>query len=379
MTLSIRQPTLERDRPADPADTEEASGELRVNPFLHLEADRIYDPLADRSLTESDRAWGPLRGLVSGALDPGALEPELRDRMSREGWLRPVGEDLSREYRLKYVSLEAHTVCNQGCYFCPVRYDPREAYFMPTEQYEDIVRQLTAHRDTIEAVFMINYNEPTADKRFVDQVRTLREAGLPPGTLTNGTGLTPKRVDALVELGGLRFLSINLSTLDKERYAVDREGDHLELVMRNLEHAKDLPVAEEMDIVVLGKGDDVHRRDFEEIRTHFEGSRFHVKYFEVMDRAGYLQIGLSARNKTLCGCDNVGSRPLQHLHITPYGECLLCCEDYDGKYVVGDLRDESLDEVLRGDRFALMRRWVYGLESAPDDFICRSCVFARTQ
>lgn len=379
MSLSIRQPRLDRDQPAEPPRREEASGELRVNPFLHVEADRVYDPLTDRAVTDADPGWGPLRGLLADVVTPAGLEPEVRARLAREGWLVSTEEDVARQYRLKYVSLEAHTVCNQGCYFCPVAYDPREAYFMPTEQYDDIVRQLTAYRDTIESVFMINYNEPTADKRFVDQVRTLREAGLPPATLTNGTGLTPKRVDALAEIGGLRFLSINLSTLDKERYSKDRQGDHLDLVMRNLEYAKDRPVAEDMDIVVLGKGDDVHRSDYEEIRRHFAGSRFNVKFFEVMDRAGYLQIGLSTRNKSLCGCDNVGSRPLQHLHINPYGKCLLCCEDYDENYVVGDLAEESLDQVLTGDRFALMRRWVYGLEDAPDDFICRSCVFSRTR
>jgi molybdenum cofactor biosynthesis enzyme MoaA len=270
-------------------------------------------------------------------------------------------------------------VCNQGCYFCPVATDPREAYFMPTEQYEDILDQLAEHRATIEAVFMINYNEPTADKRFVEQVRAIKRRGLPPATLTNGTGLTPKRVDELVAMGGLRFLSINLSTLDRERYSADRQGDHLDLVLRNLDYAKDRPVAQEMDMVVLGKGDDVHRADFEEITRRFAGSRFNVKYFEVMDRAGYLQIGLSTRNKTLCGCDNIGPRPLQHIHITPHGKCLLCCEDYDERYVVGDLNTHSVDEVLSGPAIATMRRWVYGLEESPADFICRSCIFARTR
>ena len=252
---------------------------------------------------------------------------------------------------------------------------------MPTELYERIVGELAAYRDTVEAVFMINYNEPTADKRFVDQVRAIRAAGLPPAVLTNGTGLTPRRVDALVELGGLRFLSINLSTLDRERYRKERGGDHLELVLRHLDYAKDRPVAEQMDMVVLGTGNEAHKRDFEEISRRFAGSRFTVKYFEVMDRAGYLQIGLkpAAPNQRLCGCENVGSRPLQHIHITPQGKCVLCCEDYDAKYVVGDLTRESVHEVLTGPAMALMRRWAYGIEEAPGDFICRGCTFALTR
>jgi hypothetical protein len=244
--------------------------------------------------------------------------------------------------------------------------------------YERIVGELSAYRSTIEAVFMINYNEPTADPRFVDQVRTIRRAGLPPGVLTNGTGLTPGRVDALLEAGGLRFLSINLSTLDREKYAKDRGQDQLQLVLKNLDYAKDKALAEQMDMVVLGTGDARHKSDFAEISERFAGSRFDVKYYEVMDRAGHVQIGMRPEvpRTKLCGCENIGSRPLQHLHITPHGQCVLCCEDYDEKHVVGDLTHESVTEVLTGSRFALLRKWVYGIEEAPADFICRGCVFS---
>jgi pyruvate-formate lyase-activating enzyme len=352
-----------------------------LNPFLHLLDDRVYDPLSDRTCRAGEPGYERLRALAAGALAVGALGAGERDELLAQGWLLAGGLEPATRFRLKYVSLEAHTVCNQACYFCPVSVAPREDYFMPTELYERILGELAVYRDSIEALFMINYNEPTADRRFVDQVRAIRAAGLPPAVLTNGSGLTPERIDALVEMGGLRFLSINLSTLDRERYRRDRGGDHLGLVLRNLEHARDRVIAEQMDIVVLGTGNDDHRRDFAAIAERFAGSRFEVKYFEVMDRAGYLQIGLRppVPHQRLCGCDNVGSRPLQHLHITPQGKCVLCCEDYDAKYVVGDLTRQSVDEVLAGPAMALMRRWVYGLEEAPDDFICRGCTFALTR
>ena len=57
---------------------------------------------------------------------------------------------------------------------------------------------------------------------------------------------------------------------------------------------------------------------------------------------------------------------------------VLCCEDYDEKYVVGDLTTSSVADVLAGPELARLRRWVYGLEEAPDDFICRKCVFAQS-
>jgi MoaA/NifB/PqqE/SkfB family radical SAM enzyme len=348
--------------------------ELRVNPFLHVGDDRVYNPLTDRTMMAGEPGYAALRELLAGAREP---LPE-DEALSAAGWLLPADQDPSVRFLLKYVSLEAHTVCNQSCYFCPVSVAPRESYFMPTDLYERIVGQLAAYRETIEAVFMISYNEPTLDRRFVDQVRAIRAAGLPPAALTNGTGLTPARADALVELGGLRFLSVNLSTLDGEKYRTDRGGNHLDLVLRNLDHCKDLPVAEQMDMVVLGTGDEQHRSDFGAISQRFAGSRFNVKYFVVNDRAGYLRIGQFAKHarKRLRGCDLVGSRPLQHLHINPRGQCILCCQDYQETEVVGDLTVSTIDEVLRGPALARMRRWVYGMEEAPASFICRSCKFA---
>jgi wyosine [tRNA(Phe)-imidazoG37] synthetase (radical SAM superfamily) len=357
----------------------ETTADAVIHPLLHVEEGRVYHPLTDRQLVPGDEDYEVVRALAEGRAEAAALETDCAEALRRAGWLMDAAHDPSREHLLKVVSLEAHTVCNQSCFFCPVSVAPRDAHFMPTELYEEIVRQLGAYRDTIDAVFMISYNEPTVDKRFLDQVRAIRAAGLPPAVLTNGSGLTPQRIDALVEMGGLRYLSINLSTVDRERYRATRGGDHLATVLRHLDHAKDLPVSEQMEIVVLGTGDEAHREDFAALEERFAGSRFTVKSYEVMDRAGYLQIGNSVPphdGRSLCGCDNVGSRPLQHLHITPHGRCVLCCEDYDEKYVVGDLTRQTVAEVLEGPALALMRRWIYGIEKAPDDFICNRCVFA---
>lgn len=352
-----------------------------ANAFLHIGRDRVYNPLTDRTLLETDPLYGDLRRVLGAQAVAEELEPTTAARLVEDGWLVASDLDLSRSYHLKYVSLEAHTVCNQACYFCPVSIAPREPYFMPTELYRSIVDQLGAWRETIEAVFMINYNEPTADKRFLDQVRMIREAGLPPAVLTNGTGLTPPRVDALVEMGGLRFLSVNISTVDRQRYRETRGEDHLELVLRHLDYAKDKPLAERMDMIVLGTGDETHARDFEEIAARFAGSRFDVSKHRVMDRAGLMPIGARPPkpHAKLRGCENVGSRPLQHLHITPHGRCVLCCEDYHEKHLVGDLTLSTVAEVLTGPEVAKLRRWVYGLDEAPGDFMCRQCVFARTR
>ncbi len=343
---------------------------LKTNPFLHIDADRVYNPLTDRALVPGDAAYERFRAFEAKAFDDAELE--------RDGWIVRNGADLSRNHHLRIVSLEMMTTCNQKCYFCPVSIAPREDETMSEELFARIVEELKAF-PAIESVFLQSYNEPTLDRRFLEHVRTLHDAGLPVAVLSNGSGFTPAKTDALLANSPLRYLCINLSTLDPERYKQDRGEDHLRAVLRNVDYMQDKRVAQLMKIVVLGTGNATHSEDFAAIRDRYAGSMFEVEQHVVMDRAGWLDIGLKAaeRNRPLRGCDNVGSRPLQHLHITPRGRCVLCCEDYDEKYVVGDLRESSIREVLEGDELAKLRRWIYGLEESPEDFMCRDCVFAR--
>jgi pyruvate-formate lyase-activating enzyme len=351
-----------------------------IEPYLHLDPDRIYNPLTDRTLCEGETGYFELRRLHAGELSIDELTDWLKSGLIEKNWLIAENADLSNRFFLKYVTLEATTACNQSCYFCPVSINPREHYSMPMETYEIIVEQLAHYRKTIDGVIMINYNEPTIDRLFVDRIRVLKSHGLPPAVNTNGSGLTAEKVDAILALGGLRYLSVNFSTLDRDSYLSDRGRDHVQIVLNNLDYIKTKAVAQQMDLAVLGQGDDKHRENYREIAQHFQDSHFNVKYFEVMDRAGYLPLGLkpSQPHTRLRGCDNIGSRPLQHLHITPYGKCILCCEDYDETHEIGDLANQSIHNILTGPAISKFRRWSYGQEDAPDDYMCRKCVFART-
>ena len=354
-----------------------SGGPWRVSPWVHREVKRLYHPLTGRQFVPGEPGYDELRRMAGSGSSLAVLDNAQRGWLTN-GWLEPVSADRSRDFRLRYVSLETCSNCTQGCYFCPVGVAPRPTELMPTELFESIVGQLAAHRDTIEGVSLSNYNEPTADRRFVDQVALLRENRLPPAVLSNASGFTPDKVDAVIELGGLVYLGINISTTDRERYKKDRGKDHLPKVLEHLDYMKDKPLAETMALVVLGHNDDAHRKEIEALSERFAGSNFVVRSFDIMDRAGWLDVGFGPKkpHRRLRGCENLGSRPLEHLHITAAGKVIFCCEDYDEVHTVGDLTIQSVDEVLGGDEMAKLRRWAYGVEDAPAEFICRNCVFA---
>jgi len=352
-------------------------GRWKASPYLHLSNEGLYNPHTGRGIPAKDPVCPGMRQFLLSAEVIEGLDPTQK-RLADEGWLIRENEDLSHAYRIRWVSLEAHSVCNQRCFFCPVSVAPREPYYMDTHLYERIITEIAGLGQPIEAVAMIQYNEPTADRRFVDQVRTIKEAGLPPAVLSNGSGLTPDKVDALVEMGGITYFSVNLSTLDAERYARERGRNHLDRVLENLEYAKDKQMAEEMVIVVLGADKELHAGDFEAIKKKFAGSNFKVQDFEANDRAGYLDIGLAAEDRDLevRGCDYGGSRPIEHVHITAAANIVICCQDYDESWVLGNLKNERLSEILDGEAYAEARRQVYGIDAPPENFICDNCRYA---
>ena len=86
--------------------------------------------------------------------------------------------------------------------------------------------------------------------------------------------------------------------------------------------------------------------------------------------------GRRDRKKTLRGCELLGSRPFEHLHVTATAKTVLCCQhDYE-RLTIGDLKTQSVADFLGGDAMARLRKWTYGVERAPDDFLCRRCEFA---
>jgi len=57
-------------------------------------------------------------------------------------------------------------------------------------------------------------------------------------------------------------------------------------------------------------------------------------------------------------------------------KAVLCCQDYYEHLTVGDLKTQTVAQLLAGDTMARLRKWTYGVEEAPADFLCRSCEFA---
>jgi pyruvate-formate lyase-activating enzyme len=346
-----------------------------VSPFLHDRESALYNPVSGVSLPKDSEGFRALSEIERG-LSP-EVAPAVLDHLRAARFLIDDLEAEARRTHLLYVSLETCTSCNHRCPFCPVSVSPREREVMTQELFESILDQVVEAGGNRTVVFLSNYNEPTIDPLFEDRVRALFARGLPTSLLTNASHLSPERAAALEPHGRFRYVGINLPTLDPERYEKLHGTRDLARVLSNIDALAANRLSEESAIVVLGDEDEEHRRDVEQIRARFEPKGWEVRPFRIRSRpASGTFVPEPPAKKRLRGCEQMGSRPFEHLHVTATAKAVLCCQDYYEKLVVGDLKTQTVAEVLGGDTMARLRRWTYGVEEAPADYLCRRCEFA---
>ncbi len=346
-----------------------------VSPFLHDRGESVYNPLSGVEIAKTDPRFQALTNAGEGRAD--AVDPVVLTHLRAERFLIDDIEKESRRTHLLYLSLETCTVCNHRCPFCPVSIEPRDREVMSQELFERVVDQAVEAGGERIVVFLNNYNEPTFDPLFEDRVRYLFARRLAVSILTNASGFTPERCDLFESLGRFRYIGVNLPTLRPDRYEKLHGTRDLARVVANMDAMHAREISEETAIVALGDEGEEHQRDVEELRAHFEPKGWIVKPFKIRSRPDSgTYVVEPPPIKNLRGCELIGSRPFEHLHVTATGTAVLCCQDYYEKLTVGNVKTQTVAEILGGDTMARLRRWTYGVEEAPDDFLCRRCEFA---
>jgi radical SAM protein with 4Fe4S-binding SPASM domain len=218
----------------------------------------------------------------------------------------------------KSILIETLNVCTRNCWFCKFgqeRQDPGRLE-MPWETIERIVYNLR-DLDFRGRISWFWINEPLMDKRL-DKILQLTRENCPRAFLslvTNGDLLSPERY-ALLRQSGLDALGV--SVYDDETFAkiqplknrglaiLDMRGPHPVRLENRAGGVKQNPAAFEDD-----KRQSLHR-----------------------------------------SCD----RPFSGLTINAKGQAVLCCSDMYSDVVVGDVREQRLEEIWAGDRFEAYRK-----------------------
>ena len=264
------------------------------------------------------------------------------------------------------VQIESTNICNAKCVFCPRDDMERRQGIMDMTLFRKVVDECAALG--IEHVRMHNYGEPFVDRQLVDKVRYAKQAGIPQvGMISNGSLITEAAARGMID-AGLDAINISVDASGKETFEKTRVGLKYDKVIANVERLLALREAAgtrrpKLILSFVRQNNDEDERAFIE---HWRKRADKIHITDLHNWAGTL----NRESDVNYPC----YRPWLTFTVLWDGRVSLCCADFDGKTVLGDLNKQTISEIWNAEPYLRARR--IHLESGGPD-ICRSCDLPR--
>jgi len=298
-------------------------------------------------------------------------ERQTVEQLCEKGLILDAVEAFER-HQIRQLDIEINSHCNFRCVFCPVADDHLPVKHMSSDVYTAVVDRAVEYGVPL---FALNhYGEPTLDPKLPERVELAAARGIHVVLYSNGSRLKPETSRALAASGNTQVV-INLPSADPDEYRRATQWRRYDPVIRNIRSAVEAGLTVSVAVnMPMALTPEERAASIKRIAT-LTG----VRVFEsrVISRAGTVEnddyVAPLHHAGRLGGCRNF----VEKVSVNIGGKLFLCCNDYYQKVILGDLLESSLSQILEDPRTVQIRRWVFGANDAPGNFICRSCEYSH--
>ncbi len=321
--------------------------------------------------------------------------------------------------------IEITNCCNFQCTFCAYPYMTRKPEFMTFDTFKRTVDELAdsglVRRNPLVGLHMLG--EPLLHPEIWRFIEYMNSRGLVTDLLTNGLLLTEEAIDRLSSLRVAR-LTVSIQSPDESAYRQARPGAprewgrYMDSIRRAVERY--LHMALERPAGGVERLDLLYMTTFH-YRPGMDGLSSWVAIRERLEEWRVLAAGICPdscmRHQVACDSDSiqkfrictVGSRtlnfslreagswagtleraqtpepalegrcaaPSDQLIVLANGDVTLCCEDYDGRLAIGNVKEDDLTRIWMGEKARAIRNgFSENRVVAP---YCRNCLGYRVK
>jgi len=295
------------------------------------------------------------------------------------------------------VYFEVTNACNFHCDFCPIGVSQRPKQHMPLALYQKGIDEIAAEGITDTVGFHV-LGEPLLYPHIYEAICYARQRGLRTELTTNGSLLTEERVQRLIA-SGLDLLSVSVQVLSAAEHDGRTAALTFEQYYARVMNAVHLirSSGSPMEVVLCYMDTSSHKYfDVDEaMRKHWDrrldrqslaaylldvcvAAGKQISLEEVRGRLGRLNLStpqlVQVDERTQVYVQQFAdwgnaftSRKvypahlgfcgyaLQNVGVLSNGQVTICCPDYDGKTALGNLQQQSLAQLLSGERAQAIR------------------------
>jgi sulfatase maturation enzyme AslB (radical SAM superfamily) len=260
------------------------------------------------------------------------------------------------------VQIESTNLCNAKCVFCPRDEMHRRQGVMDVDLFRKIVDECAALGIT--HVRVHNYGEPFLDKQLVEKVRYAKQRGIAEvGMISNGSLITEEIARGMIE-AGLDAINISVDAAGKEVFERTRLNLDYDTVIGNIRTLVRLrgELGKKRPRLILSFVRQDNSADEQAFIREWGAVADKIHITDLHNWAGTLH----ERSNVRYPC----YRLWQTFTVLWDGRVSLCCADYDGRNVLGDLRTSTIAAIWNSPAYRAVRR--QHLDSGGPE-ICRSC------
>jgi len=277
------------------------------------------------------------------------------------------------------VQIEVTNFCNAKCTICPVKIMKRKRGTMNFELFKKIIDECS--KNNFKGVmFPFLEGESLLVPNFLNYLKYIRKK-LPYTTInlfTNGSKLSNELGLDILKEDLLDVLTVSFDGGTKESYESIRKGLSFKEVKNNVHNFiknknilnKNKPFVE-ISMVVTKE----NKNTMEDLKKEFKDAD-DVTFHKFFNWGGQLKKPKIEKSKikNFFTKRNFCSRIDNYMTILINGDVALCCWDYEGKVILGNIKNSSIKEVWNGEKFREVRKALKNrdFEKLP---LCTNCDF----
>lgn len=283
----------------------------------------------------------------------------------------------AEEYPLM-VHVLASYVCNSKCKNCPFtetntnirkRYREMGAEFIPSEIFKMVADECGKFKSFMR---ITGGGEPLIHPDLIDLIIYAKSAGAGVGIITNGSLLFPEKSDKLLAANA-DAIEISVDAADKETYSKIRRGLDWDVLMSNIKHLveKRNKLQAKTKVIVSVVNQKIVADKIKEIENFWNQLVDYViirKFLSwgVVNKRGSGDPSPYISKNTPC------PYPFERIVVDSTGDILLCGYDIEGKTSFGNMRNETIQSVWKGEKLNWWREKM--LKGEYDEIpMCKYC------